>query len=102
MAQSRWDALAEEESKMVRGKFIYHECPGGTMEFSFRKFKGEPLANYSLKDGETYTLPLSVARHLNNNCWFPTYTFKNDEAGRPTTSIGEKVHRTAFQSLDYF
>jgi hypothetical protein len=102
IAQQKLRDVEQEEKRMVRGKFIYHECPGGIMEFSFRKYKSQPLERFSLKDGEVYTIPLSVARSLNNNNWYPTYTYKNDEAGRPVTSIGERVHRTAFQSLDFY
>ncbi len=97
----RWKALYEEEKRIVRGKFIYHECPKGIMEFSYRKFKEDPLKNYSMKDGEIYEVPLYVARHLNKECNFPSYTFKNDESGRPQTTISERIHRTAFQSLDF-
>lgn len=102
LGKKRWLELQEEEKKQVRGKFIYNECPGGIMELSFKKFKGEPIKKYSLKDGEVYTIPLSVARHLNNNCCFPSYTFKNDEQGRPQTTVSEKVHRTAFQGLEFY
>jgi hypothetical protein len=99
--KQRWAALYEEEKRMVRGRFDYKECPGGVMEFSYRKYKQDPLTKYSLKDGEVYTIPLYVARHLNKECSFPTYTFKNDEAGRPQTTVAERVHRTGFQSLDF-
>jgi hypothetical protein len=100
-AKSRWSALYQEEKRLVRGKFKDLECPGGIKEFSFRKFKEDPLRNYSFKDGEVYEVPLYVARHLNSNCSYPTYTFKNDEAGRPQTTVSERVHRTSFQSLDF-
>lgn len=102
IAKQRWKDLQFEESKMVKGKFIYHECPGGVLEFSFRKFKGIPLKNYTMKDGESYEIPLAVARHLNNNVSYPSHTFKNDEAGRPVSQIAEMVRRTSFQSLDFF
>lgn len=101
LAKQRWHDLFQEEKKMVRGKFIDHECPGGSVDFSYRKYKETPLTNYSMKDGEIYEVPLYIARHLNNNCSFPTYVFKNDEAGRPVTTISERVHRYAFQSLDF-
>lgn len=101
LGKARWKALYEEEKKIVRGRFDYKECPGGVMEFTYRKFKEEPLKNYSLKDGEVYEIPLYVARHLNKECNFPSHTFKNDEQGRPQTVIAERIHRTGFQSLDF-
>lgn len=102
IGKQRWKDLEVEERRMVKGKFILHECPNGEHGFSFKKFKSDPLKNYSLKDGETYELPLSVARHLNNNVSYPSYKYKNDEAGRPTTTISEMIRRTSFQSLEFF
>lgn len=101
LAKQAWHDLEQEEKRMVRGKFIYHECPNGIMEFNFRKYKNDELKRYSLKDGETYEIPLSVARHLNSNCSYDAYNYKNNEAGQQI-QVKEKVRRTAFQSLDFF
>lgn len=89
------------EREMVRGKFIFHEVPGGSMAFNFRKYKGDPLEKFDLTDGQIYTIPLGVAKHLNTNCAYPSYTYKNDEAGRPVMGIGEKIRRCSFQSLEF-
>ncbi len=101
-AKARWEALQQEESKVVKGKFVYHECPGGTMEFTFRKYKNTPLINYSLKDGEIYEVPLAVARHLNTNVSYPVHGHKKDEAGKPVQAVQEMIRRTSFQSLDFY
>jgi hypothetical protein len=71
------------------------------MEFVFKKYKGDPLEKFTMVDGEVYTVPLGVAKHLNANCWYPSYNYKNDEAGRPTMSVSEKVRRCSFQSLEF-
>lgn len=94
-------ALRDKERQPVRGKFIFHEVPGGRMEFVFKKFKGDPLEKFSLNDGEIYTIPLGVARHLNTNCSYPSYTFKQDDQGRPVTTISERIRRCSFQSLEF-
>jgi hypothetical protein len=91
----------EKDSVMVRGKFIFHEVPGGSLGFVFRKYKWDPIEKYEMRDGEVYSVPLKVAKHLNTACAYPTYTFKNDEQGRPVTTIGEKVRRCSFQSLEF-
>lgn len=91
----------KKDREMVRGIFRFHEVPGGQMEFPFKKYKGDPLETFKMVDGEVYTIPLGVAKHLNSNCWYPSYTFKNDEAGRPSVSISEKVRRCSFQSLEF-
>ena len=99
------DDKRAEEQKMVRGIFRFHEVPGGQMDFVFRKYKGQPLEKYSMKDGEVYEVPLAVARHLNTNCWYPVYGH-NDKAqavvaDNALMSIKEKVRRCSFQSLDF-
>src|ERR1017187_3227146 len=63
----------DKDAQKVRGKFIFHECPGGMMEFVYRAYKGDSLVPYRLKDGEITTIPLGVARHLNTNCAYPSY-----------------------------
>jgi hypothetical protein len=90
-----------KDRELVKGIFRFHEVPGGQMGFNFRKYKGDQVEKFEMNDGEVYTVPLGVAKHLNTNCWYPTYTFKNDEAGRPSMSVGEKVRRCSFQSLEF-
>lgn len=91
----------DKDREMVKGIFRFHEVPGGQMDFVFKKYKEDPLEKFSLKDGEVYTLPLGVAKHLNSNCWYPSYNYKNDEQGRPVTTIAEKIRRCSFQSLEF-
>lgn len=91
----------DKDRTPVRGIFRFHEVPGGQMEFMFKKYKEDPLEKFSLADGQVYTIPLGVAKHLNTNCAYPSYTFKQDEAGRPQTSIGEMIRRCTFQSLEF-
>jgi len=91
----------EKDRTPVRGKFIFHEVPGGRMDFVFRAYKGEPIEKYSMADGEICTIPLGVAKHLNTNCWYPAYDYKDDEAGRPVCKISSKIRRCSFQSLEF-
>lgn len=91
----------EKDREMVRGIFRFHELPGGQMDFVFKKYKEDPIEKFSLKDGEIYTLPLGVAKHLNTNCWYPSYDYKKDENGMHVSRISEKVRRCSFQSLEF-
>ena len=91
----------DKEREPVRGKFHFHEVPGGSMEFMFKKFKGDPLEKFSMVDQQIYTIPLGVAKHLNSNCWYPSYNYKNDENGRPVVTMSEKIRRCSFQSLEF-
>jgi len=63
-------------------------------------------------DGEVYSVPLGVARHLNMNCWYPQYDFlpgdNSVQVGKPVRGfaghvqkITKKVHRCAFSSLEF-
>lgn len=91
----------DKDRQMVRGKFIFHEVPGGRMEFPFRAYKGDPIEMYRMTDGEILTIPLGVYKHLNNNVWYPSYNYTNDEAGRPVMKVGQKIRRCSFQSLEF-
>lgn len=99
------EAKRAEERKIVRGIFRFHEVPGGQMEFMYRKYKGDPLEKFSMKDGEVYEVPLGVARHLNTNCWYPLYGHNDkaqqEVAGSAALSVKEKIRRCSFQSLDF-
>jgi hypothetical protein len=91
----------DKDREMVRGKFIFHEVPGGRMDFSYRAYKGDPIVNYSLSDGEIVSIPLGVAKHLNQNVWYPAYNYADDAQGRPITKISQKIRRCSFQSLEF-
>lgn len=92
----------DAERAKVKGIFRFHEVPGGEMGFIFKKYKGDPLEKFNLKDGEVYTLPLGVARHLNTNCWYPVYSHSQlNEQGNTELVVKEKIRRCSFQSLEF-
>ena len=95
----------KEDRKMVRGIFRFHEVPNGQMDFVYRKYAGDPLEKFSMKDGEVYEVPLGVAKHLNTNCWYPIYGHNEKAqsaiADNALMQIKEKIRRCSFQSLDF-
>lgn len=91
----------DKHREKVKGIFRFHEVPGGSMSFVFKEFKGDPVQKYEMVDGEVYTVPLGVAKHLNNNCWYPVHAYSQDEEGKSSVKIGQKVKRCSFQSLDF-
>ena len=108
-AKKKIEYMRAKDAEIVKGIFRFHECPGGTMSFVFSQY-GEQPDRYDLVDGQVYSVPLGVARHLNKNCWYPEYGFVPGEKGlhgafnndtgtymRVTT----KVRRCSFQSLDF-
>lgn len=95
-----WELERQRDRKMVRGKFQYHEIPGGELTFNFYKYKGDPIEKYTLKDGEIYTIPLGVAKHL-NTIGTPLHEHAQDENGLPLMKIGSFERRCTFQSLEF-
>ena len=93
--------LRKKYAEKVKGIFRFHEVPGGSMSYVYREFKGDPIERYDMVDGEIYTIPLGVARHLNKNCWYPVHQYATDESGKQLQKIGQKVRRCSFQSLEF-
>ena len=105
-ARARLRREWEVESKPVTGIFRDLEVgPGGHIRFSARKYPWDQIESYDFNDGQTYTIPLWVARHLNENCKWPMYKHNID----PNAKHGDKVktyvnqwnHRFAFVSSDF-
>ena len=94
-------AQREKDHQIVKGIFRCYEPKGGSMSFSFRKYKGDEVLQYTLVDGEIYSLPLMVAKHLNQNCWWPQHTHVLDANGNPSIEVGKKVERCSFESLEF-
>jgi hypothetical protein len=93
--------LAAKDKQLVRGRFNYHEVPGGVLSFVYRAYKGEPVIRYDLKDGEIYNLPLGVARHLNNDVGQIEHSYLLDKYGKPSTMAHRKVRRCSFENLEF-
>ena len=108
----------DRDNELVTGIFKNLENPAtnggrGSVVFSYKYYRGQPNEVYELMDGERYTLPRGVARHLNNNCYYKEYTLQ-DQSGirgainpdgrlqsKNALQIAKKVHRYAFHSLEY-
>lgn len=94
--------MREKDHKTVKGIFRCYEPRGGSFTFSFKKYKGDPVEKHTLVDGQTYELPLMVAKHLNNNCWYPRHSYVLDASGHPSVGQGKKVKRCSFESLEFY
>jgi len=91
----------DKDREPVKGIFRFYEVPGGCLSFVYRAYKEDPVERFDLIDGQIYTIPLGVARHLNKNCWYPIHVHRQDESGKPSMQIGRKIARCAFQSLEF-
>lgn len=91
----------DKEREMVRGIFRFHEVPGGSMSFVYKKYKEDPVERYDFLDGQIYTVPLGVARHLNKTGKYPVHAYRQNENGQASQYIGSRVSRYGFQSLEF-
>ena len=101
----RANELCEEarkkDSRLVKGVFKNIEAPGGNLEFAYRGHRGDPVRVYKFKDGETYEIPLGVAKHINNNTKVPINKYLSDSQGKPIAAPGGYRQRYQFLSTEY-
>lgn len=91
----------ERDHTIVKGKFVFKEVPGGTLVFSFVRYKEDPIYRYSIKDGDVVELPYMVAKHLAKGIFEEVYSNQVDQQGRPITVATSRRHRTGFERLDF-
>ena len=101
--------LRDKDREPVKGLFRYYEAPLGTLSFCYRAYKEDPIETFNLTDGQVYTIPLGVAKHLNKSGWYPEYQYVKGEPGLvgafspdgTRMQIARKVRRYGFQSLEF-
>jgi hypothetical protein len=91
----------DKDRQMVKGIFRFYEVPGGQISFNFRKYKEDPIERFDLVDGEVYSLPLGVAKHLTNSGNYPVHKYMKSEDGTVSMRVGQKVNRYGFESLEF-
>lgn len=89
------------DSKLVKGIFKNLESPGGDLQFAYHKYKGEPTRVYNFIDGESYTIPLGVAKHINNQCKYKKCKHLVDQNGKPVIAADKPIERYQFVSTDF-
>ncbi len=93
--------LRAKDAELVRGRFNYHEIPGATLSLVYKAYKGDPVMRYDLADGEIYTIPKGVARHLNNNVGRFEHQYLLDRNGKPSTMAKRRIRRCSFENLEF-
>ena len=99
-AKEKLDKAYKEESKLVKGVFKNLESPGSEIEFSYKKYPQDPIRKYTLKDGESYEIPLYLARHLNNDCRIKQSSNVVDVMGNRTVKP-TPIQRYQFLSTEF-
>lgn len=89
------------DSKLVKGTFKNIECPGASLEFSLRLYKQDPIRVYNFEDGESYTIPMGVAKHINRQCQYKRSKHLVDKEGNPIIGYNNPISRYQFVSEDY-
>lgn len=90
-----------KDNQPVKGIFRFNEVPGGSISFVYKAYDGDEVEKYELIDGQVYTVPLGVARHLNKSGKYPVHAYKKDEDDKPSIDVGRMVSRYGFQSLEF-
>lgn len=93
--------MRDQDRVLITGKFRYLEMRGGTLKFSFRKYKGDPVERYELEDGKIYTIPYGVVKHLREEVWYPVHKYLLGPDGKASKFVSYKVHRCTFDSLEF-
>lgn len=91
----------DKDREKVRGIFRFYECPGATLSFVYKAYKEDDVERFDLQDGQVYSIPLGVARHLNKSGRYPIHAYKVNEDGTASQYVGRRVARYGFQSLEF-
>lgn len=77
------EAITPETDKKVTGTFINIECPGQPGKVCGKYYPGMQYFEKTFLDGEKATIPLSVARWINERCYYEKHTHITDPEGNP-------------------
>lgn len=91
----------DEDSKMVTGVFENEEVSGGDVTFTYKAYKEDPHRQYHLEDGKTYTIPLGVAKHINNTTKHKKHEYLVGPDGKKHPAIGTPRRRFKFSSKEF-
>jgi hypothetical protein len=91
----------QDDSKLVKGVFHNVEAPGGDVKFAYKEYAQDPIRVYTFKDGESYTIPLGVAKHINRQCKYKKHKHLIDKDGNQIKAWDKPTTRYQFVSDDY-
>lgn len=77
------ESMTRETDKMVTGQFINIECPEQPAKISVKLYPGMEYFSRLFLDQERCTIPLSVARFINERCAHEKHVHLQDEKGNP-------------------
>jgi hypothetical protein len=77
------EAMTRETDRMVTGTFVNIECPGQPQYIGGQYYKGMPFFGKVFKDNERCSIPLSVARWINERFAYDKHKHILDPEGNP-------------------
>jgi hypothetical protein len=77
------EGMTRDNDKMVTGTFVNIESPGQTAKISGKYYKGMEYFTRVFHDDERATIPLSVARFINERCKYFKHSHILDDKGQP-------------------
>src|SRR5271157_65028 len=81
------EAMTPETDKKVYGSFVNIECPGQPAKVCGLYYKGMPYFSKTFEDGEKCTIPLSVARWINERIHYDQHSYIMDENGKHVKNL---------------
>lgn len=85
--------MRDADRELVTGRFRFYESRGGTIKFSVRFYKEDPVETWEMKDGEVYTISMGVAKHLETSGWYPVRRDKQHKNAGIELELGNKEER---------
>lgn len=94
--------LRDRDMETVTAVFRCFEPMGGMVKMTACPYEGCE-ATYEFWDGQTYTIPIYLAKRFNNEfqgvgTWYPTHAHIMDAAGRPIIGVGKRNYRFGMNS----
>lgn len=56
--------MRAEDDKLVKGQFEFTEAEGGSFDFTYRIYPGDPIQHFTFTHGEICEIPMGVVKHL--------------------------------------
>ena len=94
------EAMTRDQDKAVTGTFVNIECPGQPAKISGKLYKGMEYFTKTFTDGERCTIPLSIARMINERINHNQHSYLLDGAGNPIKS-DKQISRYKFMTESY-
>ena len=89
------EAMTPETDKKVTGTFVNIECQGQPAKICGKYYKGMNYFSEVFEDGKKYTIPLSVARFINERINYEQHSYLTDAEGNPLKT-GKTMPRYKF------